>query len=89
MSKKVVVLDTNVLLHDPEAPSSFGSDRIVLQQSRSKLMVKLAAPIAHQRARTFQLQDPVQRLERLIRTEMIGLEVGSHDAGNRMICNRA
>ena len=30
MSKKVVVLDTNVLLHDPEAPSSFGSDRIVL-----------------------------------------------------------
>jgi len=28
--KKVVVLDTNVLLHDPEAPSSFGSDRIVL-----------------------------------------------------------
>ena len=30
MSKKVVVLDTNVLLHDPEAPSSFGSDRNVL-----------------------------------------------------------
>ena len=30
MSKKVVVLDTNVLLHDPEAPSSFGSHRIVL-----------------------------------------------------------
>ncbi|OUT73361.1 MAG: phosphate starvation-inducible protein PhoH [Synechococcus sp. TMED19] len=30
MSKKVVVLDTNVLLHDPDAPSNFGSDRIVL-----------------------------------------------------------
>ncbi len=28
--KKVFVLDTNVLLHDPEAPSNFGSDRIVL-----------------------------------------------------------
>ena len=28
--QKVVVLDTNVLLHDPEAPSNFGSDRIVL-----------------------------------------------------------
>ena len=30
MNKKVFVLDTNVLLHDPEAPSSFGSARIVL-----------------------------------------------------------
>lgn len=30
MNKKVVVLDTNVLLHDPEAPSSFESDRIVV-----------------------------------------------------------
>jgi PhoH-like ATPase len=30
MNKKVVVLDTNVLLHDPEATRSFGSDRIVL-----------------------------------------------------------
>lgn len=30
VNKKVVVLDTNVLLHDPEAPKSFGADRIVL-----------------------------------------------------------
>jgi len=30
MGQRVVVLDTNVLLHDPEAPSNFGSDRIVV-----------------------------------------------------------
>ena len=30
MTMKVVVLDTNVLLHDPDAPRSFGSNRIVL-----------------------------------------------------------
>jgi len=30
MTSKVVVLDTNVLLHDPEAPTRFGNRRVVL-----------------------------------------------------------
>jgi len=30
MARKVVVLDTNVLLHDPDAPTRFGDHRVVL-----------------------------------------------------------
>ena len=87
--------------HDPSVRHSYAnrpSDAVqeILQilESRAatkqkRMMVKIAVPIAHQRARTFQLQNPVQRLETLIRDEIIGLEVGSHDARSRMICNRA
>ena len=30
MKDKIVVLDTNVLLHDPEAPHRFGDLRVVI-----------------------------------------------------------
>ena len=30
MKNKIVVLDTNVLLHDPEAPHCFGDLRVVI-----------------------------------------------------------
>ena len=30
MNEKIVVLDTNVLLHDPEAPHRFGDLRVVI-----------------------------------------------------------
>ena len=30
MKNKIVVLDTNVLLHDPEAPHRFGDLRVVI-----------------------------------------------------------
>ena len=30
MKEKIVVLDTNVLLHDPNAPNRFGNLRVVL-----------------------------------------------------------
>ena len=30
MKEKIVVLDTNVLLHDPDAPNRFGNLRVVL-----------------------------------------------------------